>query len=231
MASSRRSPSGPISSIRRSEFSSDDSNSYGRGSRTGAGTASRRGSLTARETDALFPVEAQATLGIHAGQRTDRCGDAHVLAAVLGVDFGEVQALMALAALDHQVEADQVRIVDAQLLLRRDVRADFFEGLHRRLPWLAPMLTCPAHDASPCCKTRTPGDPPRRGGDPARPRCQLRRNRRNERACLAVRRMVGRVLSATPVLKQNCRGTAFCAPMAVSPSRRAAAGFANSARA
>ena len=65
--------------------------------------------------DALFPVEAQAARRIDAGGRTDRGRDAQVLAAVLVLELGQVDALVAALG-ETEVEADQVRIVLAVFL-------------------------------------------------------------------------------------------------------------------
>src|SRR5579862_7761248 len=84
--------------------------------------------------DALFPVEAQAAFGVHAGERADRCGNAQILASILAFELREMQTLMALATLGGYVEADQIRIVDAQRIARLDVRSDFFKRMHGPAP-------------------------------------------------------------------------------------------------
>jgi len=85
------------------------------------------------EAGALLPVEAQAARRIEAGERTDRRRHAQVLDAVLVLDLGEVDALVALGR-DVVVEADQIGIVRAQRMAAADVRTNLLETLHRRLP-------------------------------------------------------------------------------------------------
>src|SRR5262249_43304014 len=126
--------------------------------------------------DALLPVEAQAALRVHSGQWADRRRNAQVLAPVFAFELGEIETLMACAAFSRHVEADQIRIVDAQFAARVGVRADFFERLHVGLPRFDGAYANVPTDETKARRSpaRARRDPARDPGDSARPRRELR---------------------------------------------------------
>src|SRR5690606_29461017 len=80
--------------------------------------------------DALFPVERQRALAVQARGRRQRGADAQELAAVLVLQFGQEQALMARAVVESQLDADQVGLAAGDGVVRGDVGTDLFKVLH-----------------------------------------------------------------------------------------------------